>query len=94
MGIEGKVRIGVGIMRCIEGIRFRWKESGFDGRNHVSLEGIRFRWKESGFVVCVQIWHNDSTIRNELVVAYINLGRFECIMEQVSQGDDSRKCCI
>ena len=29
---------------------FRWKESGFVGRNQVLLEGIRFRWKESGFV--------------------------------------------
>ena len=26
----------------MEGIRFRWKESGFVGRNQVLLEGIRF----------------------------------------------------
>ena len=33
----------------MEEIRFRWKESGFDRRNQVSMEGIRFCWKEAGF---------------------------------------------
>ena len=37
----------------MEGIRFRWKESGFEGGKQVSMEGIRFRGKESGFDGCV-----------------------------------------
>ena len=44
------VRIGEGEMNITKEIKFRWKESGFVGRNQVSLERIRFRWKESGFV--------------------------------------------
>jgi hypothetical protein len=46
--IDGRVirstRCREGIRFSLEGIRFRWKESGFVGRNQVSLEGIRFRW--------------------------------------------------
>jgi hypothetical protein len=48
--IEERVRISVGIMRCMEGTRFHWIESGLVGRNQVLLEEIRFCWKESGFV--------------------------------------------
>ena len=43
--IEGRVMIEGMVMRnmgCAGGSRFRWKESGFGGRNQVSMEGIRF----------------------------------------------------
>jgi hypothetical protein len=54
--IGDRVRIDGRVMRiigCRERIRFRWKDSGFVGKNQVLLERIRFRWKESGFVGCV-----------------------------------------
>ena len=91
-----------------EGIRFRWKESGFVGRNQVSLEGIRFRWKESGFV-----GRNQVSLER---IRFCRLGckygmrvwrdricgsgcvhscvRLGCIMERVIEGDDGRVCCI
>jgi hypothetical protein len=59
----GGVRIDGRVIRntkCMEGIRFCWKESGFVGRNQVSLVALR-------------IWHDDGTIWNKLVVAYIVL---------------------
>jgi hypothetical protein len=52
--IEGRVRINGRVirnMKCMEGFRYRRKESGFVGkescfvgRDQVSLEGIRFCW--------------------------------------------------
>jgi hypothetical protein len=96
--IDGRV---IRNTKCLEGFRFHWKESNFVGRNQVSLEEIRFHWKDSGFIgrnqvsfVALQIWRDDGTITNELVVGYICLGRFGCIMEQVSQCDNGCKCCI
>ena len=52
-----RVRIGgrVRIDERDKGIRGAGKDSGFAGRNQVSLEGIRFRWKESGFVGTIQV---------------------------------------
>jgi hypothetical protein len=59
--IGGRVRIDGRVirnMKCMEGFRFRWKESGFVGRNQVSSVALR-------------ILRDDGTIRNEFVVAYI-----------------------